>query len=59
VARPGSKLPPGVPTNREGNGIRPEIVVEEVPKAGFRHVRTIADWPAPDGGYFLVLFVKP
>jgi predicted methyltransferase len=59
VARPGSKLPPGVPANRGGNGIRPELVVEEVPKAGFKHIRTITDWPAPDGGYFLVLFTKP
>jgi ubiquinone/menaquinone biosynthesis C-methylase UbiE len=53
----GSKLPKGVPTNRGGHGIRPELVIEELTKAGFAHVRTIPVWP-PDGkgGLFLVLF---
>ena len=58
-ARPGSQLPAGVPANRGGNGIRAPIVVEEVANAGLVHERTIAEWPSPSGGYFLVLFRKP
>jgi SAM-dependent methyltransferase len=53
----GSELPKGVPTNRGGHGIRPELVIEELAKAGFTHVRTIPVWPPEGkGGLFLVLF---
>jgi ubiquinone/menaquinone biosynthesis C-methylase UbiE len=57
---PGSTLPAGVPPNREGHGIRPELVVEELTAAGFTHMRTMPIWP-PDqtkAGLFLVLFRK-
>ena len=57
----GSKLPDGVPANREGHGIPPPVVIEELKAAGFTYVRTIDDWPpgkkeadAP----FLTLFTK-
>jgi ubiquinone/menaquinone biosynthesis C-methylase UbiE len=53
----GSELPEGVPTNRGGHGIRPELVIDELTKAGFAHVRTIPVWPPyGKGGLFLVLF---
>lgn len=56
----GSELPAGVPVNREGHGIRPELVVEEVSAKGFTHVRTLPVWPPEGikGGLFLVVFRK-
>jgi predicted methyltransferase len=54
---PGSELPRGVPANRGGHGIRPELVIEEVTAMGFAHVRTIPVWPPETkSGLFLVLF---
>jgi predicted methyltransferase len=47
--------PPGVPANRKGHGVPPKVVVEELTRAGFEHVRT-EDWT---GGMFLALFRKP
>lgn len=60
VPEPGSALPAGVPTNRGGHGILPELVVQEVTQAGFTHVRTLPVWPPEQtkGGLFLVLFHK-
>jgi predicted methyltransferase len=59
--RPGSAVPEGVPANRGGHGIPPEIVVDEVTAAGFKYQQTIEGWP--DGSkardsMFLVLFQK-
>jgi ubiquinone/menaquinone biosynthesis C-methylase UbiE len=48
--------PAGVPEDRDGHGIRPSLVVEELTGAGFAHVRTIDDW---SGNLYLVLFRKP
>ena len=45
--RPNSTVPPGVPANRGGNGVPPEIVKSEV-EVLLRHVTTIPDW-APEG----------
>ena len=57
VPDPGSELPLGVPANRGGHGIRPELVIEEVSAMGFTHVRTIPVWPpGTKAGLFLVLF---
>ena len=58
--QPGSKLFPGVPANREGHGIKPNLVEDELKAAGFTHVQTIDRWP-PDDKYplFLVLVTKP
>jgi SAM-dependent methyltransferase len=57
---PGSALPAGVPTNRGGHGILPELVVQEVTQVGFTHVRTLPVWLSGQtkGGLFLVLFRK-
>jgi predicted methyltransferase len=53
----GGSAPPGVPATRGGgDGVRPEMVVDEVTAAGFAHVRTIRDWP---GNMYLVLLRKP
>ena len=57
---PGSKLFPGVPANREGHGIRPNLVEEELKAAGFTHLETIERWPPGEKNpLFLVLFTKP
>lgn len=60
VPQKGSKLPDGVPANRGGHGIPPEVVVEEMTAAGFTHVRTIEGWPPEDKrpAQFLTLFRK-
>jgi SAM-dependent methyltransferase len=56
----GSKLPAGVPANREGHGILPPIVESELTGAGFTHVKTVDKWPPDDKNpLFLVLFRKP
>jgi SAM-dependent methyltransferase len=41
--RPNSPLPPGVPANRGGNGVPPEIVEREVGVL-FRHIVTVPNW---------------
>jgi SAM-dependent methyltransferase len=60
VPDPGSKLPDGVPTNRGGHGIPPEVVIAELKVAGLQHERTIEKWPPGDRNpaAFLTLFVK-
>jgi predicted methyltransferase len=58
--RPNSEVPSGVPANRRGHGVPPEVVEREV-GAVLTHVRTIPNW-APDsqpGSLYLVLFRKP
>lgn len=37
-------VPEGIPDNRGGHGIDPELVIEEVTAAGFNHVETIERW---------------
>ncbi len=56
----GSPLPKGVPANRGGHGIPPSVVIEEMARAGFTHVRTIDKWPPGDKVQpgFLTLFRK-
>lgn len=56
----GSPLPKGVPANRGGHGIPPPVVIEEMGRAGFTHVRTIDKWPPADKVQpgFLTLFRK-
>lgn len=54
--------PQGVPANREGHGIRPEIVVDEMTAAGFRVASPKAEWPTTGRGgarMFVVLLRKP
>ena len=58
--RPNTEVPAGVPANRLGHGVPPDVVVSEV-SAALTHVRTIPAW-APDSQpamLFLVLFRKP
>jgi len=60
IPRKGSPLPEGVPANREGHGIPPSVVIDEMKAAGFIFVRTIDAWPPSekDGRAFLTLFTK-
>ena len=58
--RPNSEVPAGVPANRGGHGVPPEIVQREG-GAALTHVRTIPNW-APNSqpaSLYLVLFRKP
>ncbi len=56
----GSKLPAGVPANREGHGIPTTVVLSELTAAGFTHTKTVDRWPPDDKNpLFLVLFRKP
>jgi ubiquinone/menaquinone biosynthesis C-methylase UbiE len=41
--RPNSTVPPGVPANRGGNGVPPDVVESEV-GAVLRHVTTVPNW---------------
>jgi ubiquinone/menaquinone biosynthesis C-methylase UbiE len=59
-ARPNTPVPDGVPADRGGHGIPPEVIEREV-GAYLTLVRTIRDW-APESqpaSLFLVLFRKP
>lgn len=58
-ARPGSALPKGVRENRQGNGIRSFLVVEEVSGVGLTHVQTIPNWITPGSVAYLAVFRKP
>lgn len=57
--RPNSDLPAGVPANRGGHGVPPEVIVKEV-GAVLAHVQTIEKWQAATepASLFLVLFEK-
>ena len=57
--RPDSELPAGVPANRRGHGVPPEIVEREV-GAMLTHVRTFTAWSptSQPASLFLVLFEK-
>jgi cyclopropane fatty-acyl-phospholipid synthase-like methyltransferase len=58
--RPNSEVPAGVPADRGGHGVPPEIIQREV-GAAVTHVRTIADWApgSQPASLYLVLFRKP
>jgi cyclopropane fatty-acyl-phospholipid synthase-like methyltransferase len=57
--RPNTEVPAGVPANRGGHGVPPEVVEREV-GALLTHVRTVPAWsPASEpASLFLVLFRK-
>jgi len=57
--RPNSEVPAGVPANRAGHGVPPEVVMREGSTV-LTHVRTIADWApkSQPASLFLVLFSK-
>lgn len=58
--RANSEVPAGVPADRGGHGVPPEVVQREVGSA-LVHVRTIADWSptSQPASLYLVLFRKP
>jgi ubiquinone/menaquinone biosynthesis C-methylase UbiE len=58
--RPGSEVPAGVPADRGGHGIPPDVIEREV-RAELEHVRTISDWSpeSQPASLFLVVFRKP
>jgi ubiquinone/menaquinone biosynthesis C-methylase UbiE len=58
--RPNSEVPAGVPANRRGHGVPPEVVQSEV-SAALTHVQTIASWApgSQPASLFLLLFRKP
>ncbi len=57
--RPKTEVPAGVPANRLGHGVPPDVVHGEV-SAALTHVRTIPSWaPASTAAdLFLLLFRK-
>lgn len=59
--RPDSDVPAGVPANRGGHGVPPDVVIAEVTAAGLTHVSTGTAWSAASqpASLFLVLFQKP
>ena len=58
--RANSSVPDGVPADRGGHGVPPEVVRREI-GAALTHVSTIPDWSAGSrpGSLFLLLFEKP
>ena len=59
--RPDTDVPEGVPANRGGHGVPPDVVVAEVTAAGLTHVSTNAQWsgtPERPNSLFLTLFRK-
>ncbi len=58
--RANSSVPDGVPADRGGHGVPPEVVRREI-GAELTHVTTIPDWSAGSrpGSLFLLLFEKP
>lgn len=58
--RANSEVPAGVPANRGGHGVPPEVVQREVGSV-LAHVRTIAAWSptSEPASLYLVLFRKP
>jgi ubiquinone/menaquinone biosynthesis C-methylase UbiE len=58
--RPKTEVPNGVPADRLGHGVPPEVVQREV-GAALTYVRTIANWApgSEPASLYLVLFRKP
>lgn len=57
---PGSPLSAGVPANRGGHGVPPDVVLEEVTAAGLTSVSVARDWTlgSGPGDLFLLVFEK-
>jgi ubiquinone/menaquinone biosynthesis C-methylase UbiE len=58
--RPNSELPTGVPANRNGHGVPPDVVIQEVKGAGLSMVSQNQQWSAQSqpNDLFLVIFRK-
>jgi predicted methyltransferase len=54
--QPGRRNAAGVPANRAGMGIDPQIVIEELSAAGFTFDRRVPDWAGSD---YALVFRKP
>lgn len=54
--QPGRRNAAGVPANRAGMGIDPQIVIDELTAAGFEFERRMPDWTGSD---YALLFRKP
>ena len=54
--QPGRSNAKGVPANRAGMGIDPQIVIDELSAAGFVFDRRVPDWVGSD---YALLFRKP
>ncbi len=60
--RAGMRPVEGVPANRGGHGVRPDLIVEELRAAGMTVTQPSADWVARARGntrMFVVVFTKP
>lgn len=59
--RPNSEIPAGVPANRIGHGVPPDVVIQEVKAAGLTMVTQNPKWSAQSqpSDLFLVVFRKP
>jgi predicted methyltransferase len=59
--RPNSEIPTGVPANRRGHGVPPDVVIEEVQEAGLMLVSQNPKWSAESqpNDLFIVIFHKP
>jgi ubiquinone/menaquinone biosynthesis C-methylase UbiE len=58
--RPNTEVPEGVPANRRGHGVPPDVVVEEAKAAGFSTVSMNQQWSAQSqpADLFLIVFRK-
>ena len=58
--RSNSELPAGVPTNRNGHGVPPDVVIQEVKAAGLTMVSQNQQWSAQSqpNDLFVVIFRK-
>jgi predicted methyltransferase len=58
--RPNTDVPAGVPANRRGHGVPPDVVVEEAKAAGFATVSMNQQWSAQSqpADLFLLVFRK-
>jgi cyclopropane fatty-acyl-phospholipid synthase-like methyltransferase len=58
--RPNTEVPEGVPANRRGHGVPPDIVTEEAKAAGFAVVSMNQQWSAQSqpADLFLIVFRK-
>lgn len=58
---PGMAIPEGVPANRGGHGVTPNLILDEMKAAGLSEVRTIPGWTnlRANRQMFLVLVRKP
>lgn len=60
ATRPNTEVPDGVPANRGGHGISPDLVVEEVNRAGLETVSVTPKWSpeSQPGDLYLAVFRK-